>query len=65
VATSGAKPLSIGGQVVHPGVVHANIASAFSALPDPLLALLAFLLACALTLGGRAIGRSVRARRSG
>jgi hypothetical protein len=65
VAKSGARPLSIGGQVVHPGVVHANIASAFSSLPDPLLALLAFLLACALALGGRAIGRSVRAHRSG
>jgi hypothetical protein len=65
VAKSGAKPQSIGGQAVHPGVVHANIASAFSSLPDPLLALLAFLLACALALGGRAIGRSVRAHRSG
>jgi hypothetical protein len=65
VAKSGAKPLSIGGQVVHPGVVHANVASAFSSLPDPLLALLAFLLACGLALGGRAIGRSVRAHRSG
>jgi hypothetical protein len=65
VGKSGAKPLSIGGQVVHPGVVHASISSAFSSLPDPLLALLAFLLACALALGGRAIGRSVRAHRSG
>jgi hypothetical protein len=65
VAKSGAKPLSVGGQIVHPGVVHADISSAFSSLPDPLLALLAFLLACALALGGRAIGRSVRAHRSG
>jgi hypothetical protein len=65
VPKSGAKPLSIGGQSVHPGVVHADIASAFSSLPDPLLAMLAFLLACALALGGRAIGRSVRAHRSG
>ena len=65
VPKSGAAPLSIGGQVVHPGVVHADIASAFSSLPDPLLAVLAFLLACALALGGRAIGRSVRAHRSG
>ena len=65
VPKSGARPLSIGGQIVHPGVVHANISSAFSSLPDPLLALLGFLLACALALGGRAIGRSVRAHRSG
>jgi hypothetical protein len=65
VAKTGAKALSIGGQTVHPGVVHADIASAFSSLPDPLLAVLAFLLACALALGGRAIGRSVRAHRSG
>jgi hypothetical protein len=65
VPKSGAKPLSIGGQSVHPGVVHADIASAFSSLPDPLLAMLAFLLACALALGGRAIGRSVHAHRSG
>jgi hypothetical protein len=65
VAKTGSKALSIGGQTVHPGVVHADIASAFSSLPDPLLAVLAFLLACALALGGRAIGRSVRAHRSG
>ena len=65
VPKSGAAPLRVGGQLVHPGVVHADIASAFSSLPDPLLAVLAFLLACALALGGRAIGRSVRANRSG
>lgn len=65
VPKSGAPPLRVGGEVVHPGVVHANIASAFSSLPDPLLAVLAFLLVCALALGGRAIGRSVRAHRSG
>jgi hypothetical protein len=63
VATSGVAPLHVGGQVVHPGVVHADIASAFSSLPDPLLAMLAFLLACALAIGGRAIKRSVRADR--
>jgi hypothetical protein len=65
VTKSGSGPLAVGGQLVHPGVVHADIASAFSSLPDPLLAMLAFLLACALALGGRAIGRSVRAHRSG
>ena len=64
VPKSGAKPLSIGGQTVHPGVVHADIASAFSSLPDPLLAVLAFLLACALALGGRAVRNGVRANRA-
>ncbi len=64
VPKTGAEPLHVGGGLVSPGVVHANVASAFSSLPDPLLAVLAFLLACALALGGRAIGRSVLARRS-
>ena len=57
-------PVQVGGQVVSPGVVNANIASALSSLPDPLLALLAFLLACALVLAGGAIRDRVRARRS-
>jgi hypothetical protein len=61
---TGASPLHVGGSLVRPGVVHPSIASAFSSLPDSLLAVLAFLLACALALGARAIGRSVRARRS-
>jgi hypothetical protein len=65
VPKTGAGPLHIGGHVVHPGVVHANISSAFSSLPDPLLAVLAFLLACAVALGGRSIGKVVRDRRSG
>ncbi len=64
VPKTGAKPLHVGGQLVQPGVIHADVASAFSSLPDPLLAVLAFLLACALALGGRQIGRSVVARRS-
>jgi hypothetical protein len=61
---TGAHSLPVGGTLVRPGVVHPSVASAFSSLPAPLLAVLAFLLACALALGGRAIGRSVRARRS-
>ncbi len=65
VPRTGAGALHIGGQLVHPGVVHANISSAFSSLPDPLLAVLAFLLACAVALGGRSIGKVVRDRRSG
>jgi hypothetical protein len=56
-------PLRVGNDVVHPGVVHANISSAFSSLPDPLLAILALTLACALAFGGRALRDRVRARR--
>jgi hypothetical protein len=64
VPETGATPLRVGGQLVHPGVVHANIASALSSLPDPLLAILAFMLACAFALGGRAIRNGIRAHRS-
>jgi len=60
---TGAAPLRVGNDVVHPGVVHANISSAFSSLPDPLLAILALTLACALAFGGRALRDRVRARR--
>jgi hypothetical protein len=61
---AGAGPLRLSGQTIQPGVVHANVASAFSSLPDPLLAVLAFLLACALALSGREIARRVRAHRA-
>lgn len=61
---SGGAPLTVGGQRVSPGVIHANVSSALSSLPDPLLAMLAFLLACAAALGGRAILNGVRAYRS-
>jgi hypothetical protein len=64
VPKTGAEPLHVGSQLVRPGVIHADVASAFSSLPDPLLAVLAFLLACALALGGRQIARSVVARRA-
>jgi hypothetical protein len=60
---SGSAPVLVGGGTVSPGVVHANIASALSSLPTPLLATLAFMLACALLLAGRAIRNSVHARR--
>jgi len=60
---TGAEPSRVGDQLVRPGVVHASISSAFSSLPDSLLAVLAFLLACAAALGGRAIRNGVRARR--
>ena len=36
--TAGAAPVNVGGQPVVPGVVHADIASAVSSLPTPLLA---------------------------
>jgi len=64
VPKTGAAPLRVGGGLVQPGVVHANVASALSSLPDPLLALLAFLLACAVALGARAVTRRALARRS-
>ena len=65
VPKTGAGPLSVGGQIIHPGVVHSDIASALSSLPAPVLVLLAFLLACALALVGRAAGKAVRAHRAG
>ncbi len=54
-----APPVQVGGQVIHPGVVHVNLASAFNTLPTPLLALLAFLLACALLVVAWAVRRRV------
>jgi hypothetical protein len=64
VASAGEAPQRVGNQVVRPGVVHANIASALSSMPDSLLAVLVFLLACAFALGGRAIRNGIRAYRS-
>ena len=46
-------PVAVGGRPVAPGIVHANVASAFSALPTPLLAALAVLLACLVVIGAR------------
>ncbi|HEV2974744.1 MAG TPA: hypothetical protein VGX69_07060 [Solirubrobacteraceae bacterium] len=64
IPKTGAAPQHVGNELVRPGVIHADIASALSSLPASLLAVLAFLLACALALGARAIGRSFVARRS-
>jgi len=64
-ARSGSAPVRIGGKDVHPGVVHANIASAFSTLPTPLIALTAFLIACLLAFLGGVLRERIRARRSG
>ncbi len=60
-----APPVQVGGEVIHPGVVHVNLASALNTLPTPLLALLAFLLACALLVAGRILRDRVRTRRPG
>jgi hypothetical protein len=61
----GAAPLRVGNQLVRPGVIHADIASALSTLPNSLLAILAFMLACTLLLAGRALRNRVRAHRPG
>jgi hypothetical protein len=58
--STGAAPQQLGGQVVHPGVVHVDIASAFSSLPTPLLVILLFLLACAVALAGGVLRNRVR-----
>lgn len=62
--SAGSEPVKLDGQVIHPGVVHVDIASALSSLPTPVLATLAFLLACLMLLVGGAIRNRVRARRS-
>lgn len=61
---AGPTPILVGGSLVHPGVVHANIASAFSSLPTPLLAIVIFLIACLLLVAGGAARNHIRARRS-
>jgi hypothetical protein len=61
---SGGEPLHVGDKLISPGVVHASVSSAFSSLPDPLLAMLVFLLACAAALGGRALLKGFRAYRA-
>jgi hypothetical protein len=63
-ARTGSAPVSVGGQQIHPGVVHANVSSAFSTLPTPLLALLAFLIACAVAFGGGFARKRIRSGRS-
>jgi hypothetical protein len=57
-------PVKLGGGVIHPGVIHANIASAFSSMPTPLLATVAFALVCLALLAGGAIRKRVRAGRA-
>jgi hypothetical protein len=57
-------PLRVGGQLVQPGVVHANIASALSSLPSPLLASIAVVLACLLIVAGGALHKRLRGWRA-
>ncbi len=59
------RAIRLGGQLVEPGVVHVNVASAFSTLPTPLLATLAFLIICLLLVLAGALRNRVRARRPG
>ena len=64
-SSAGSAPVRVGDQVVDPGVVHANVASAFSSLPTPLLALLALLLACLLVIVASVLRNRVRDDRPG
>jgi hypothetical protein len=63
-ARAGAAPVTVGSSVVHPGVVHADVASALSSLPSPVLAMLAVLLACLLGVAGNALRSRIRGRRT-
>jgi hypothetical protein len=62
-ASAGSAPVKVGGILVRPGVVHANIASAFSSLPSPLLATVAFLIACLAAVAGGALRKRFRGER--
>ncbi|HUN78880.1 MAG TPA: hypothetical protein VMU32_08175 [Solirubrobacteraceae bacterium] len=59
----GGSPVEVGGETLHPGVVHVDIASALGSLPTPLIALLAFLLAGAALMLGLAARHRLRALR--
>lgn len=64
-AVAGRAAVKVDGQVINPGVVHANVASALSTLPPPLLAVLALLLAGVLVGGGLLLHRRLGGRDSG
>jgi len=55
---TGGAAVAVGSQIVHPGVVNANLASAVSTIPGPLLAVLAILGAAAVL----AVARLLRHR---
>jgi Tfp pilus assembly protein FimV len=63
-ATTPSGPVSLDGQTIHPGVIHAGVTSAFSSLPVPLLALLLLLLAGLLLVLAGNVRDRVRDRRS-
>lgn len=60
---NGSAPVRVGSEPIQPGVVHADIASAFNTLPHSLFAVLAFLIAGALLVAVGEVGKRVRARR--
>lgn len=62
-SSAGSAPLQVGAQTIHPGVVHADVASALSSLPTPLLATVAFLAICLLAAAGAGIRNRIRAYR--
>jgi hypothetical protein len=62
-AQTGSAPQQVGSEVVRPGVVHANVASAFSTLPSPLLAIVAFLLVCLAVVAGGSLRNRFRGER--
>ncbi len=55
-------PSNLDGQLVHPGVLHDNVASAASALPTSLQVALGFIVACGILAAALAVGRRVRGR---
>jgi len=59
---AGSEPVRLSGGTVRPGVVRVSVSSALSSLPSPLLAMLAFLLACLLVIVGGAVRNHIRAR---
>jgi hypothetical protein len=61
---AGSAPVEVGGQTIHPGVVHADIASALSTLPTPLLATVTFLLVGLLLAAGAGVRNRVRTWRA-
>src|SRR5208282_2778466 len=60
---AGSGPVAVGGQVISPGVVHADLASAVNTLPAPVLAVLALMLAALLALAISFARRRLGARR--
>jgi len=62
---AGSGPVAVGGQVISPGVVHTSLASSVSTLPDPVLAVLALLLATLVALAVGFARRRLGARRDG